>query len=431
MMMRNGTMRDSSTDQETGWLYDGYYDRITPDLSRGFAGGRDSTGDRVAAAIATLPPSGRKYVFEALRDPEAKPIVTKLLTSSWNPADALAKQAEQDLAESVKSTGKVIVFKSLVGKLAGRLKDAQDAMVRASDPNSVEGRTIVGIVATSKNPHADVQEFLTNVAFAALAPDAQFVDIEEDVPHELSGLGKSLLKRIKTAGTLVVQKVESVYKNPTVRKAALAAAVIGAVVITAGAIAPALSATAPAVAGAAGNSFKKPATKQVWDPVRGDNVTVDATTGFPIDPGMSQTSSQTPPPTAGSGINLASVAGIAADIYKVKLTGDIAKAKMLNDQAVAQLKAQGLSDTQAQALVDQGLQQAAESYGPQQAAAAQQYVIPTAGRRSAPAEESMFSPDTVKYGLMAVVGLGTLYGISQVLRGGGGGKSRRRSSRRR
>jgi len=424
-MLRN-TMRDGSTDYETGWLYDGYYDVVAPRAASGFAG-QDSTGDRLVQALRSLPPAGRKYAMDAMRDPSAKPIVTKLLLS-WNPSAALAKQAEQDLAEAVKSTGKVIVFKTLVRKLVGRLKAVEDAMVRAQDPNNPIGRTAIGIALTSKNPHKDVQEFLTDVAFAAIAPDAQIV-VDEDVPPELAGLGKSFFKKLKSAATKVVQKIEAVAHNPNVRKAAVAVAVIGAVALTGGAIIPALASAAPIVAGAAGSTFKKTPEQiasettgtvgPVWDPVRAEWVQPVAT---PAAGGAA----------AGGGFNLASIAGVAVDIYKLKMTGDIAKASMLNQQALEQLKAQGMSEAQAQSLINQGMQQAAESYGPQQAPApggpSQQFFLPGGGGGGAPVEASMFSPDTIKYGLIAVVSLGTLYGISQAIRGGGG--SRHRSRRR-
>jgi len=425
-MPRNGmTMRDGSTDYETGWLYDNYYGRVAPDLASGFAGFGDA-GSKVSRNISRIQAPGQRYIADALRDPEARPILLALLASTSNPSEVLARQAEKDLAESVKSTGKVIVFKSLVRKLSWRLKAAEDALVRATDPTTPEGRTVVGIVATSNNPVAEVREFLQDVALAAVAPDAEFLD---DASEELGELGKSFMKKIRKAGAKVVQKIEKVAHNPNVRKAYLAAAVVAAVAITGGAILPALMPAATAVAGGAGAAFAAKGaggatkTQEVWDPVRGEMVTqtVDATTGQPV---------TTPP--AGGGFDFSKVAGAAIEIYKLKQTGEVAKAGILHQQMVDQLKAQGLSEEAAQAAVNRGEQEAQQAYAQQQGPApAPQYMPQYAppGGGAAPSEASMLSPDTVKYGLIAIVTLGAGYGIYQSIKGGGRGG--RRSSRRR
>lgn len=402
-------MRDGSIDYETGWLYNGWYDRCAPDLSTGVAGLGADAPER-AINLSNVPAAGRRYIKQALRDPQARPILEDILTSSSDPSSALARQVDDDLAEALHPTGKVVVFKALVGKLVPRLRAVENALVRATDPNTREGYTAAVVAATAGK--ADAQEFLTNLALATLAPDAQVE--REGLPDELSGLGymgKSIFKKAKQAVTNVVKKVEQTAHNPNVRKAYVAAAVIGAVAITGGAILPALS-TAATVAGAgAAGTMKKPAAPAadagtpapVWDPVRGEYVTpVAAAAGGAA---------------AGGGLNLSSVAGMALDFYKLKQTGEIAKAGILHQQMVDQLKAQGLSDAQAQLLAQRAESEAQQQYGPQQAAPQIQYV-PGPGGQPAPAEASIIDPTMVKYGLIGFTILGTIYGISLAFKGG-------------
>lgn len=448
-------MRDGSTSYETGWLSDGDYLDPRLDLSRALAG----LGDEGAAeAVANMNPAGRKYVLNAARDPQARPAVIALLRSS-NPHAAFADQAAKDIAEALNPSGKPIVLKSLVAKVAPRLQAAQNRVAAAADPHSVEGRVVRHIIQTSEDPKADVREYLTQVAFEAVAPGISDQEGEEF----LSGLGnlgmsKKWRKIAKTAAIVAAVGV--------------GAAVTGGVILPA--IAPAIGSVASAVVGGVGSLFASKATAAQKLPSG-----ADVPTG--VDQGYVQTevraifdaqqrgdmasfnsrsqnlvaylgrygvSSQdaiqyinnslialkggaapaaTAPADAGGGADLSKVADIALQIFRLRQSGNVAAANQLNQQAVGMLQQQGMSEGTAAALVSQALAQTEQQYAPAMPAGGAPVILPPPGAMPpAPQEASTFrGGDILKYGLIAAAGLAV---VSQLGRGRGGA---RRSSRRR
>lgn len=159
--MQIETMRDTSGSADTDWIRNGLYEREAEDLS--VAG--------LGEAIRRLPEIGQEHIREALADSRARPIVLECLRS-WNPEACLSKQLEDDLAESVKPTGKVIVFRSLVSGVAPKIQDMEDTLLNALPTRHTEEADIVRkLIMTSDEPEVDIQNFYEYLALQAMAPD--------------------------------------------------------------------------------------------------------------------------------------------------------------------------------------------------------------------------------------------------------------------
>lgn len=462
MSAMNGTMRDGSVDQDTGWISDGMWERKAPRLETGYAGlgGDPETAKDRAKVIDRAGRVGRRQILLALKDPEAKPLVLKILDSA-NPEDALARQAEQDVAEFANPTGKVIVFKDLARKLGNGIRNAQNRMIDAvQNPHSQDGKIFRGILAASPTPKEDIESHFFEIGVQELLPD-EFGDI--------AGLGAlGITKKMRRL----------------IKYAAIGTAAAVGVALIPGAL-PAIGSAITAVGGVVGGAVKSIFTPKAAAPPAGEAVSTGVDQGyvngelqaicslmqsaaFDISAGSQadakkaalaqylsrgqnipaaqaltaiesataqckmsggSASQYTAPaaaaPAAPPGPDLSQLANAALAIYKLKMTGDTAAAAQQQQQVASQLVAQGMSPSAAQALVDQAVQQvAASAPAPEPVVTALPHPTP----RPVQASMGIETGDLVKYGLMAAIALAA---FSQMGKGGGGRRRSRSRSRRR
>jgi len=255
-------MRADSDDFQTGWISNGNYLKKYGDISTGL-GQFEEHRERRLKAFASLPREGQRHVGMALEDPRTSPIVEDLLDSS-NPGEAMMKQVESDLAESVLSTGKPIVFKQIASTLGSRLKAAENAVMNAMPyTNTPEGDVAIFIAQFSDDIEGDLASYYELVALAGAFEDfpAEGPSSEDLVAQwtaepaglgELGGLWKSFKNVIKKVGKVLnpVNQVKAVVHfvadhKKLLKNIAIAVAIAAAVVVTAGVVAGAL---APAAA---------------------------------------------------------------------------------------------------------------------------------------------------------------------------------------
>jgi len=170
-----------------------------------------------ARVVRTLPPEGQRHVREALRDRVARRHVIKLL-QSYDPASALARQAESDVAEYVQSTGRPVVFKSIAATVGPRVRSALDALVEAMPYHATEdGRDSLEIAASADDPVFALTEHFKMIVTDAMAPgsvpelnELGAFDSEAEA-MEMYGLGMSAKwKKILKVGAVVVGAVVAV-----------------------------------------------------------------------------------------------------------------------------------------------------------------------------------------------------------------------------
>jgi len=213
-------MRDTSTDFETGWLFDNNYYTRTPHLER---------------ALAGLGEVAVEYIKEALHDPDLK--VREAVEKIMSDPAAMAAQAERDIAEAAHPTGALIVFKGIARKMASKVSAIENAVVAAMpDKNTEAGEIARAIISKSDSPAKDLREFYT-----AVAADAAGVPLFDDSGEveswtSLDGLGKASKawrrwKTIAKVGKIVAIGAAAVIAAPYAVAAAKAVggAVIGGV----------------------------------------------------------------------------------------------------------------------------------------------------------------------------------------------------------
>lgn len=474
------TMRDSATDYRTGWAGDGQnvFDSYG-DLSTGFAG----LGEEERAALKGVPAVGLKHILEALQNPDTRDEVIKLLRSS-NPREALARQAERDVMEAAHPKGRKVVFRRVAATMAPKVAAVERAVAAAADPSTEVGQVARAIAVASDNPRRDMEELLSAIAMAEIAPEATFEEWTEEPGME--GMGRSLKKALKS---FKEKAKETISKNrPLLKKVAIGAAVVTAVAITGGvilpAIAPAIGAAGAAIFGGiksifgAGapaaptttpgvptatfdQSYVDRSVAEICDLMkssafnleagsqadakkaalvsylvsRGGMTTAEAASGVEAATAGCRTGaapSQVPPTGAPAGAPtpslLAQIADAALGIYKVKLSGDVAAAEAQRKALVGELQQQGMSQSAAEGLVDNAIRQVAESAQstPGLVAPPPGYEMP--GEAPKPAEAGFVTGDLVKYGLIAAAALAV---FSQLGGGGAGRGGGRRGGHRR
>lgn len=388
-------MRDTATDETTGWIRNGNrFDLVEPYLA-GFAGVRQ----------VRIPAAGRRYVEESMGDPEARRILEEILAGS-TPNDRLADQAEADIAEALHPTGRVIVFKGIVREILPRLRAVEAALANAVPGRGTwDSKTTSEIVAASDDPRRDLEEHLFEVAERTMAAGDEPGGISGAVLGAL-GLSKKWRKRIRKAAPYV-----------------LAAAVVAAPFVL-----PAIASVASTVGGAVVSGVsslfggsKAPAPPQTTTPI-------DFEGAFAPGPAQYGDGSTAKPPsdkpgTQGPAIDFNAIAGAAVSIWKLKQAGQTTQASQSETQLLQYLMAQGMSQSQASALVAQAMMQTRQEMTPQMpsitvstSAPGQAPAVPDTG--PAPVQAGM--AEGIPWGTVALVGAGVVV-ASQFL---GGGKRR-------
>lgn len=200
--------------------------------------------DSAREVALLLPKDGRMHVLEALRDPSSRDAVIKLLQSE-NPPEALARQAERDVAEAVTPMGRPIIFKSVARSLAPRLIRVADALANALPHKDTQaGNASLAIALASEDPEAEFLELYQEVALDAFGSGATPALsgeewLEEYYGHDpqMAGLLKSLKKVFKKIGSAAKKVAKKIPWRPI---ALIGATVVGtaATVLTGGAAAP-------------------------------------------------------------------------------------------------------------------------------------------------------------------------------------------------
>lgn len=117
-----------------------------------------------------IPPAGARYVAMALRDPEARPHVEKLLRRG-DPSDAVADQVERDILEVLMPSGKIVVFKRLAIPLAQKVLEIRNAIDRALPHQPTqEGQRALAVAVKSKDPGKALTRHYGAMAAEILAP---------------------------------------------------------------------------------------------------------------------------------------------------------------------------------------------------------------------------------------------------------------------
>jgi len=113
-------------------------------------------------------PQGANWIREAIdEDPGAAEPIDRLL-DSWDPAGAIAKQVQADLAEAIKPSGKKIVFKNLARKLAPQMGRAINAIADALPYQRTQGGNMALDLLASRDPEESLTDYYTFLAFDSL-----------------------------------------------------------------------------------------------------------------------------------------------------------------------------------------------------------------------------------------------------------------------
>lgn len=164
----------------------------------GLLGAYEKRG-KIRKALANLhafKPAARRFLTDALGDPEVRLDAVELL-SSPDPHEAVARQANRDAVETAHPRGGRIVFKSYGQEIAGRIHAAERAAADEMTNPSVE---MTMAVLESENPKKAAEAYLSLTMAEAFAPGTlNFLDEQDD--ESLAGipgmgfLGANFFKR--------------------------------------------------------------------------------------------------------------------------------------------------------------------------------------------------------------------------------------------
>ncbi len=236
-------MRDTSTDYETGWIRHGMIYNTYADPAQNEYGS-PGLGELGLDNFKQIPAKGQEHVKAALEDPGTRPAMEALLARP-DAVTAIVEQFESDVMEAYKPTGKKdVVFKELAAHFGGKLKAAEDAIMEAlPTKDTPEGRDAFDIVQLADDKQGALTQYYTLIGLEAMSPERFEEDFEgisgyddEDDIMDDDEFGLGLSKKAKKWG----------------KNIAIGVAVVGAVVLTAGVILPAIGAALPAIVGAVG-----------------------------------------------------------------------------------------------------------------------------------------------------------------------------------
>jgi hypothetical protein len=339
--------------------------------------------------LERMPADGRRHVLEALQDPSVRDIAFNILRSP-NPNEALAAQAEADIAEAMSPTGKPVVFKTIAKTIAPRIQRGMAAMADALPfMDTPDGQYSMDLVLKLENPQAYLSDHLMAVALDAAFPEGDLQAEAELTMAGLGGFGKSLKK--------IFKKVVPIAKIAIPIVAGGVATVFGG---------PMAGAAVMSIAGSAMNGFKTGATGAIG----GMFGAVAGSAGGGIASGggggiTSMISSILPAAGGGGATSGSTASGIASAINAI--TSAFAKKQAAPVAAVAQ--------TYAQPAIQQAIQQPV---------APQIIYVPQAAPAAAPvaAATTASTPTWIWVAGGGVAAVGVLLALS----GGGSGRSPRR-----
>jgi hypothetical protein len=188
-------------------------------------------GELEEKRLRRIPRAGRAHVLRALndRDPRVRGMVVKALEAS-NPEEVFAKQAERDIAEAIRPTGRLVVFKDLAVEGAVQARSIEDALMRAVPGQpTAEGAIAQAILTESDDPKGALEEFYNAVALQAVT-GASLDQIVEEGDEAVTGFaGLADLGKFKIGKKL--KKIWKKVKKPLIIAAAVVGAVIAAPVV--------------------------------------------------------------------------------------------------------------------------------------------------------------------------------------------------------
>jgi hypothetical protein len=326
-------MRDTGPDYRTGWIRDGDWFRTYGDLSTGLG--------ELGTVLRGIPLAGQRHILAAARDPEAKPILRRILRSP-NVKEELVRQAERDMTEAMKPKPESpIVFKALTSKMVAGFRRAEAAIVDAMPWKETEdGKEALELAQVADDPKEALSLYYTEVALDAFSPTPPILSPFEEEEGLFAVAGLDDEEELEGIGLGLSAKGKKILKGVGIA----AAAVVGI-------------AAAPAILGAVGGAVK--AIGGLATSVFGGLFGTKAPS-VPVPPGPGAPPTAPTPPTAPppTEITMDQILAAAAQIYALQRTNPAA-AESMRMALIGQLVGAGLGQPQAADLVATALAQIA------------------------------------------------------------------------